>query len=199
MGDGFIRRGHMTETDGQTYIRFLNENDQDALRIIFEKYRNGVTLFLLGIVQNEDDAEELMMDTFAILASRTVRYKVKEDASFKTWLYAIAKNQARTFLRKKRNHFTEPDDDIETIKADDSSLPDSILLENERNAMLYKALFNIDESYRQVLYLMYFEELKPEQISRVIKKSTKQTYNLTTRGRAALRKEMERMGYSWVI
>lgn len=189
----------MTETDGQTYIRFLNENDQDALRIIFEKYRNGVTLFLLGIVQNEDDAEELMMDTFAILASRTVRYKVKEDASFKTWLYAIAKNQARTFLRKKRNHFTEPDDDIETIKADDSFLPDSILLENERNAMLYKALFNIDESYRQVLYLMYFEELKPEQISRVIKKSTKQTYNLTTRGRAALRKEMERMGYSWVI
>ena len=189
----------MAETDGLTYIRFLKENDHDALRIIFEKYRNGVTLFLLGIVQNEDDAEELMMDTFALLASRTLHYKVKDDASFKTWLYAIAKNQARTFLRKKRNHLTEPDEDIETIKADDSSVPDSILIENERNAMLYKALFNIDEAYRQVLYLMYFEEMKPEQISRIIKKSTKQTYNLTNRGRVALRKEMESMGYSWVI
>lgn len=188
----------MTDTDGLTYIRFLNENDQDALRIIFEKYRNSVTLFLLGIVGNEDDAEELMMDTFAVLASRTVRYKVKDDASFKTWLYAIAKNQARTFLRRKRRHVTEPDEDIEDIKADDSFLPDSILLTNERNAMLYKALSNIDETYRQVLYLMYFEEMKPEQISKVMKKSTKQTYNLTTRGRAALRKEMERMGYSWV-
>ena len=70
----------MTETDGQMYIRFLRDDDQDALRVIFEKYRESVTLFLYGIVQNEDDAEELMMDTFAILASGTARYKEKEGA-----------------------------------------------------------------------------------------------------------------------
>ena len=187
----------MTETDGQMYIRFLRDDDQDALRVIFEKYRESVTLFLYGIVQNEDDAEELMMDTFAILASGTARYKEKEGTSFKTWLYAIAKNQARLFLRKNSGRIMESDEALENISADESYHPDSELLKNERNRMLYKAMNKIDEDYRQVLYLMYFEDLKPEQIIHIIKKSAKQTYNLATRGRAALRTTLERMGYSW--
>ena len=74
-------------TDGQLYIRYLYEEDQDAFRILYEKYKDGIILFLFGIVKNIDDAEELMMDTFAVLASKTANYKERKNVSFKTWLF----------------------------------------------------------------------------------------------------------------
>ena len=48
-------------TDGQLYIRYLYEEDQDAFRILYEKYKDGIILFLFGIVKNIDDAEELII------------------------------------------------------------------------------------------------------------------------------------------
>ena len=186
----------MDQTDGQLYICFLSEGDMDALGTLFEKYKDTLILFIYGIVGNSEDAEELMMDTFAVLASGTARYTEKKEASFKTWLFAVAKNQARHFLRKK-SRYPVAEVDVDRDLKDVEEQPESLLIEDESKVELYNALEEINPEYRQVLYLMYFEDLKPEQISRVIKKTVKQTYNLAARGKTALRKVLERMGSSW--
>lgn len=188
----------MPDTDGLLYIRFLTDNDQLALEVLFTKYRDGLILFLYGFVQSADVAEELMMDTFAILASGTARYKEKDDASFKTWLYAVAKNQALLHIRKHRLKFVSSKNDIlSNIEADDTFQPIAMLLKNKRESQLYRAMKVIDADYRQVLFLLYFENMKPEQISRIIKKNIKQTYNLLSRGKESLRIAFEKMGKSW--
>lgn len=191
----------MPETDGQLYIKYVKDNDKEAFRYIYEKYRDALILFLNGIVGNIDDAEELMMDTFAILSSKTVRYKEKEEAGFKTWLYAIAKNRAKMFLRKHKNMFSLPEDDDmnseELAEGSADTSPEESLIKEERNRELYTALKSLDSDTRQVLYLMYFEDLKPPEISRIMKKNIKQIYNLTARGKTALKSTLERMGYSW--
>ncbi|MBP5151650.1 MAG: RNA polymerase subunit sigma-24, partial [Lachnospiraceae bacterium] len=51
--------------------------------------------------------------------------------------------------------------------------------------------------YRQVLFLTYFESMKPDEIARILKKNIKQVYNLTTRGREALRAALERNGFDY--
>ena len=188
----------MPDTDGLLYIRFLTDNDQLALEVLFNKYRESLILFLYGFIQNADIAEELMMDTFAILASGTARYKEKDDASFKTWLYAVAKNQALLYIRKHRLKFVSSEKDLlNNIEADESLQPIAMLLKNKRESLLYRAMKVIDTDYRQVLFLLYFENMKPEQISRIIKKNIKQTYNLLSRGKESLRVAFEKMVKSW--
>lgn len=190
----------MPETDGQLYIRYVKENDTEAFRQIYEKYRDSLILFLNGIVGNIDDAEELMMDTFAILSSRTVRYKEKEEAGFKTWLYTIAKNRAKMFLRKHKTMFQLPEDDemnSEELSDNTDASPEESLIKEEQNKELYTALESLDSDTRQVIYLMFFEGLKPPEISRIMKKNVKQIYNMTARGKTALKDTLERMGYSW--
>ena len=71
----------MPETDGQLYIKYVKDNDKEAFRYIYEKYRDALILFLNGIVGNIDDAEELMMDTFAILMALRNSQKSREDVS----------------------------------------------------------------------------------------------------------------------
>ena len=191
----------MPETDGQLYIKYLKENDTEAFRVIYEKYRDSLILFLNGIVGNIDDAEELMMDTFAILSSKTVRYKEKEEAGFKTWLYAIAKNRAKMYLRKHKTMFQLPEDDEmnseELTDTNADSSPEDSLITKEENKELYSALESLDLETRQVIYLMYFEDLKPSEISRIMKMNIKKIYNLTARGKTALKDTLERMGYTW--
>jgi RNA polymerase sigma-70 factor (ECF subfamily) len=190
----------MPDSDGLLYIRFQTSGDQNALEVLFNKYKEGLLLFIYGFVRNVDVAEELMMDTFAILVSGVARYKESDNALFKTWLFAVAKNQALLYLRKRKFWFVSVEKDfLDNVEADADSQPIEILLKNKRESQLYQSLKSIDANYRQALYLQYFENMKPEQISRIIKKNIKQTYNLLARGKEALRTAYERMGYPWDI
>lgn len=185
--------------DGQLYIRFLKERDEEALRTLFLKHKENLTFFLYGIVHDAEDAEELMMDTFAILASRTAHYSVRKDAEFKTWLYAIARNQARMFLRRHREIPSEIWEDAEPMAEMGSfgNSPEQAMLADERNVKLWKALQSLHPDYAQVLYLAYFENMTPSEIGRIMKKSEKQVYNLSARAKASLKGKLEGTKYSW--
>ena len=188
----------MPDSDGLLYIRFQTSGDQNALEVLFNKYKEGLVLFIYGFIRNIDVAEELMMDTFAILVSGVARYKETDNALFKTWLFAVAKNQALIYLRKRKIWFLSLEKDfLDNVEADESVQPVAMLLKNKRDSRLYKSLKSIDAGYRQALYLQYFEDMKPEQISQIIKKNIKQTYNLLARGKEALRTAYEKMGYPW--
>lgn len=174
-------------TDEECYRRFLKERSEDDLRILFERYRESLCLFLLGYVRNAEDAEELMMDAFAVIASGTASFSGR--SSFKTWLFAIARNQAGTFLRKRRFTFAEPDE----LPAGET--PELSLLREEEKRRLYQALETLPEQYRQALYLLHFEQMSRDDASRVMHVTKRQFYNLSERGCAALREALERMGF----
>lgn len=173
------------------YSRFLKEQDETLLAELLDRHGQSLVLFLNGMVQNMEDAEELMLDSFAVIASGTVHYTVRKDSTFKTWLFAIARNKAKMLLRKRKFVFTSIDEEVLA----DKNLPESEVFDKEERKELYKALSEINKDYRQVLYLTYFEDMKPEEIARVLNKSIKQIYNLTARGREALKTVLERNGF----
>lgn len=179
----------MNETDEVLYERYLLRSDENAFRLLLERYRERLTLFLDSYVHNLSDAEDLMIDALAVAASGTAKFRGK--SSFKTWLYGIGRNLAKNHLRK---HRFRPD----ALSENTAAAPvDYGILQEERYLQLYTALANISEDYRQVLYLLYFEELSESETAAVTGKSRKQIYNLVSRGRNALRTELERMGFDY--
>ncbi len=54
---------------------------------------------------------------------------------------------------------------------------------------------NLNDDYRQILMLLYFEEMSHDEARQVMGKSIRQVYHLADRARAALKKELERMGF----
>ena len=181
----------MTESDEIIYSRFLLEGGEEDLRLLLSRYRESLTLFLCGLVHNMDDAEELMLDTFAVAASGTSRFSGR--SSFRTWLFAIGRKLAMSRVRRhKLSRGVLEDQADEAVPANDLEL-----LREERNESLYLALSRLNDDYRQVLYLLYFEEMSHEEASRVMGKTLRQTYNLAHRGRQALRDTLERMGFEY--
>ena len=180
----------MRETDEILYSRFLREGQEKDLRVLLERHREGLTLFLYGYVHSMEDAEELMLDAFAAAAAGTTRFSGK--SSFKTWLFAIGRNLAMNHLRHRKITFTP----LEEGLAGDGGAADLEILQKERNRQLYEGLEQLPPDYRQVLYLLYFEDMSHEDAGKVMKKNRKQVYNLAARGKKALKDILEGMGFN---
>lgn len=182
----------MQETDENLYFRYLTNGDSEDLRILLERYSESLTLFINGYVHNMEDAEELMLDAFAIVASGMSRFKGK--SSFKTWLFAIGRNLAFKHIKRHRIQI-EPLNE-ETVQAEEQAEAELKLLKEERNAMFYSALKQLNPDYRQAIYLVYFEDMSIEEAALVMGKGRKQFYNLVSRARASMKRILERMGIS---
>ena len=180
----------MQSPDEQVYSRFLAEGREEDLEQLLRRYRDSLTLFLFGFVRNWEDAEELMLDTFAEVAAARTGFSGK--SSFKTWLFAIGRHLALRRLRRQRRTAPLSEQSGAGIES-----PEPELMRAERDRQLYEAMERLNPDYRQVLYLIYFEGMDSDEAARVMGKRKKQIYNLSDRGRRALREELERMGFEY--
>src|SRR5881398_3169550 len=71
--------------------------DQEAFRLIFERYSRPVISFIYDQINDRDLAEELTQETF-VRAYRSLK-SLREETKLSTWLFGIAKNVARESLR----------------------------------------------------------------------------------------------------
>ena len=174
----------------EIYLRYITEYDDRDLEALLTAYRDGLYLFLLSYVKNEEDAEELMMDTFAKLAVDKPDFEIRKNGSFKSWLYAIARNNALMHIRRHKMEAVPLEE--ETIS--DADTPESALLKDEQNKTLYKALSSLKPEYRRALMLLYIEGLAYEEIAKAMGLRSRQVYNLIERGKKSLKKTLEGMG-----
>ena len=147
----------------------------------------------MNYVNSPEDAEEVMMDAYAEAAAGT---GFSGRSSFKTWLFAVGKKMALMRERKKHILFL-PVDETEEQECEMAEPPEMEMLREERNRQLYQALSGLKSEYRQILTLLYFEDMSMEEVERIIGRGRKQIYNLAERGRRALREELERMGFDY--
>ena len=177
----------MIETDELIYRRFLAEHNEEDFRVLLERHKESLMLFLYSFGHNMEDAEDLMLDAFAEAAAGA---HFSGKSTFRTWLFAIGKKLALRHLRRHR--FVSG---YQTLPDETAQQPELDILREERSRQLYQALSRLKEEYRQILILLYFEDMSHEEAGRIMKKNRKQVYNLAERGRAALREQLERMGF----
>lgn len=76
----------MKETDEAIYLRYVAAENSADLEALLVRHRDGLLLFLLSFVRSAEDAEELLMDTFAKLAVNKPDFDPRHPGSFKSWL-----------------------------------------------------------------------------------------------------------------
>src|SRR5438876_1429723 len=89
------------------------QGDQEAFRLIFERYSRPVISFIYDLVGNRELAEELTQETF-VRCFRNLR-TLRTETKLSTWLFGIAKNVARESLRartRQNNHIDLDDHSV---------------------------------------------------------------------------------------
>ena len=179
--------------DSELYRRYL-AGDDTGLRELIEKYYNGLVLYINGIVNNQAETEDIVQNTFVKLAVNKPHFKGK--CEFKTFVYAIARNQALNYLKRYRSKLSDEPLDEQMIFSDGTD-PETEYLKTERNRELQKCMKELNSDYFQVLYLMYFENMKTEEIAVVMKKSKKQIGDLLYRAKQSLKAKLKGKGFEY--
>lgn len=179
------------DNGASSYHRFL-EGDESGLEELVEAYSDNLIFFINSFMNNLTLSEDLMSDTFLELIVKKPRFV--GDSSFKTYLFKIGRNKAFDYLRKQKRTLTVPFHNAENEISDVISIENSVL-KNDQQKHVNQCLENINQEYRQVLHLLYFEEMSNEAVSIIMKKSKNQIENLAYRAKLTLKTTLEKEGF----
>jgi RNA polymerase sigma-70 factor (ECF subfamily) len=139
--------------------------DLDAFTAVVQAYYPRCLRFASAVLQNADDAEDAVQDTFVRLYQALPRYE--ERQRFESWLFQILGNCCRTANTAHRRHASRVVDDaaaLERVPSNDT--PDS-RVDEEWGDAVRKALADVPAHNREIFLLHYIEEFSYDEIERM--------------------------------
>ena len=164
--------------------------EEEAFRLIFERYSRPVLSFIYDQVGDHELADELAQETF-VRAYRNL-HALREETKLSTWLFGIAKNVARESLRARRrtNQHVDLDDKLVLNLSDRGPVPVKQLLNKELNEVIQNSLALLDEDKRLVFTLKVFQQCSYEEIAEITGFSIPKLKTDLHRARTEMRKRV---------
>jgi RNA polymerase sigma-70 factor (ECF subfamily) len=182
--------------DELTLLRGLQSGDPAAFRRFVELNSANVYGVALKLVGNEQEAEDVLQETFLSAFEAIGRFEGRSKLS--TWLYRIAYNASMMHLREQSRMTTfsldQPpegsDDDGNHVTrdlVDWSTLPDDLLLTAEARQELDRAIGELAESLRSVFVLRDIQDLSSAETAEILGITVQAVKNRLHRARLQLR------------
>jgi RNA polymerase sigma-70 factor (ECF subfamily) len=167
------------------------QGDQEAFRLIFDRYSRPVIGFIYDMVSDRDLAEELTQETF-VRAYRGIR-GMNAETKLSTWLFGIAKNVARESLRARvrTNRQVDLEDKSVLDLSDNEPVPVERLLAKELNDLIRRSLATLDDDKRLVFTLKVFHHCSYEEIADITGFSLAKLKSDLHRARAEMRRRIK--------
>jgi len=182
----------------------LRRGDVNALAELLSRYQNRLYRYLLRIVRQPAEAEDLFQQTWLRVVEKIRGFDPSRN--FDAWLFTLARNLAIDHLRRTRPESLDeplPNDESGATRVDwltsSASAPFDQALERERARNVGTALTDLPVIYREVLTLRFEEEMKIEEIAEVLGAPLSTVKSRLRRSLERLRQSLETRypGASW--
>ncbi|MBH0331770.1 RNA polymerase [Brevibacillus brevis] len=166
------------------------QGNKDAYSEIIARYHGKVSSILRKMLGHTPDVQDIVQEIFIKTYYHLPEYKTNYD--FSAWLYRIAANHCLDELRKrKRKLQLTTSEEIEPV---DSHTPEVAFLNKEGQRLLRQRMMSVEEKYRIVLELRYFESLSCEEISHRLSIPSSTVRTRLSRGKDKLREAIGHAG-----
>jgi RNA polymerase sigma-70 factor (ECF subfamily) len=178
-------------------LEALKAGDKAQFALLVEQNSNQIYRLALRILGNEQDAEDVLQETF-IKAFRHIQ-DFDGRSRLSTWLYRIATNEALMLLRKRKPDTLSVDDTTETDDGeltepvqivDWAQLPEDELLSSETLAYVDQAIEALPERLKITFILREVEGLSTLEAAEVLNISEAALKTRLSRARLQLRESL---------
>ncbi len=157
-----------TEEPLPNLIEKAKLGNQIAFSALLDNFWNDVYGFQLIRTRNENDAEDITIQTFSKAFDKI--HTFNKEYEFKTWLIAISKNLHIDLIRKSKRNVLQgnAESNSEAIKKvlDDAPSPEDSLITEQNLAALLGYIKRLKPHYQEVINLRYFQELPYTEIAK---------------------------------
>lgn len=169
-------------------MRTIASGDEDGLRVLMERWERPVFGFLVRMLQSEEDARELTSETFYRVYRNAPSYRA--EGKFKSWLFRISGNLARSALRRKRILRWVGIDEAPEPRASPSTQPDDVLEARARAEALEVAVQSLPARQRQAILLRLETGMSYREIADTMHTSVSAVETLLHRATTRLKQRM---------
>ncbi len=152
--------------DEQVLIQRAADGDAEAFSQLVRQYQQRIFAFIMRMTANREAALDLTQDSF--LAAYQNLSGFRRESSFSTWLFQIAVNKSKNYLKKAGRELPLPDNYDHT---DPAPRPDDSYEAKQNRIRLQAEIKNLPEKQRAVFTLRFFEQLKFGEIAEIQKVS----------------------------
>jgi len=179
-------------TDSQL-IREIKDGNAERYSELMLRYERKILAFIFHMLKSsnmESMAEDICAETF-YKAYRSLQTFREVEASFSTWLYTIARNTVLSELRKHKAGKISLEQSGYTPVASYETLPEQMILRNEKVSMVRDAINNLPEKQRSALILREYDQLDYQEIAGILGQTVSSVKSLLFRARASVKAQLE--------
>jgi RNA polymerase sigma-70 factor (ECF subfamily) len=158
------------ETEEAQIARGLRRRDPDLLDALIEQYQHRLLRYLLHLTGNRAVAEDLFQEVWVRVLEKGHLYDGRNR--FVTWLMSIGHNVAIDYLRKRNpaslDEMQDPEDGAPFEPPATGPSPYEQVEAHQRQQMFDEALERVPPLFREVLVLRFQEQMKLEEIAKLI-------------------------------
>jgi len=138
---------------------------EEIIDQLMQEYSDDILHLVYTYVKNRTTAEDLTQEVFLKCYEKLNQFN--QQATLKTWVYRIASNHCKDYLRSWHyRKITLSDKILDYIPSKSKQVEEEIIANSEEN-ILTNAVMNLPLKYREVVFLHYYEELSLAEISKI--------------------------------
>ncbi len=175
--------------DEARLIARSQQQDHEAFGQLVDRHASVIVNLAYRMVGNRADAEDLAQDAF--LAAFKALSTFRADSKFSTWLYRIAANKCKDWLRAKHPPAVELDDN-EALAAHvvEPHTPERLLSQQQVAQQLDEAIQRLPPLYREAFVLKHIEGLSYEDMQDLLGVNADTLKMRVYKGRVQLSREL---------
>ncbi len=168
---------------------FETEDREILMDEIMNHYGQDILRLVYSYVNSKELAEDLTQDIFVKCYKSLHTYKGK--SSLRTWLWRIAINHCKDFLKSWYNKNVVISEEEPISHRTAKEMVEEVVIQKEEDDQLIAAIMTLPIKYREVIYLFYYEELLIKDISAVTEASVNTVKTRLRRAKELLKERLE--------
>lgn len=139
---------------------------------LYDMYYKKILNYVIRSTYNVDVSQDIVAETFYKALKAFPKFELKNGGTFQAWIYRIASNEINMYYRKNNRYSFKSNEDIdlyyskEVPEEEISAVQSDLDLDSEVKDLMVN-VNKLDEKYRSIIHLRYFEGLKFSEIEEV--------------------------------
>lgn len=171
------------------FVKSALGGDKESFEKLVDRYHRWIYSFIKLAVTDPHIVEDITQEVF-LRAYRSLK-TCRDIKKFRTWLFSIARNCIREWLRTKKGVQMHSHIDLDKLENNPSLVQNEVDQHVKKLEVLEQAVSTLPDETKQVLLMKYKENKTCAEIARILDKETNTVAKLLSRSYDKLKKVID--------
>ncbi|MRH41498.1 sigma-70 family RNA polymerase sigma factor [Aquibacillus halophilus] len=164
----------------------LTKSKDEIIDYVIDQYGEQIKRVIFTYVKSYTQTDDLFQEFLINVYQRLEQFEA--NSSLKTWLYRIAINKCKDYLRSPIHRLFKYNEEVKSIHVAKSA--EQLAMENEQEMIIVEAILSLPTKYREIFVLRFYQSFSVRQVSDALRINESTLKTRIMRGKKKLQQKL---------